>query len=363
MKKTAIALLHKPVLVTIVSLLIAGAIGIAAIQGGSAIRASEVNVDAGGGTAPDAGARAGHLSLGFLTSGRIKTVSVKVGDEVQKGDILASLEPENTAGALTQAKAALASAEAAYQKALNGATGPEIDVAKAAVSAAENNLASIRRQQDALVDNARRKLYSDGLVAISYDKDRRAVVPTISGTYNGTDSGEYEIFFDDFNDYNAMQVTFSGLEKGTAMGRDVPQPFGTRGLMIAFPDVDYKIEDQWTVEIPNTSGANYTANLNAYQAAVQTRDQSVAAAEAALEQAQAALALKAAATRPEDVAAAAAQVESARGALQMAQAAYDSRIIRAPEAGVVTAVHISAGQIAAPNAPAIELSITPRQSN
>ncbi len=51
-------------------------------------------------------------------------------------------------------------------------------------------------------------------------------------------------------------------------------------------------------------------------------------------------------------------MEGARGALQIAQAAYDQRRIIAPGDGTVTAVHISAGQAATANTPAVELSGT-----
>jgi HlyD family secretion protein len=365
MKQTILTILHKPKYVAAGSLVVAVAIAFAVLYGGS-IETNISYAKAAPGTISLtgqalSGGENASLTLAFSVGGQIKSVNVKTGQEVHKGDVLAVLDPLNTAGGLTQAKAAYASAAANYQKVVNGATSPIIDVSKATVKTAETNLAEIKRQQDTLVANARRKLYSDGLVAISDDNDRRDIVPTISGVYNGEQSGKYEVYFSGFNAlYNNKEISYLGIEKGKADMDDVPQSFGTNGLYIALPiqssENSYRLDDRWTINIPNPNGANYASNLNAYNSALQTRDQAVAGAEAQLEQAQAALAVTVAAARPEDVAAAAAQVESARGALQIAQAAYDQRTIIAPGDGTVTAVRISAGQVATPNSPAIELS-------
>ena len=298
----------------------------------------------------------GNLTLGFLASGRIKSVSVKAGDTVTKGKVLAELDAGNTLGALTQARAAYTGAQANYQKVINGATGTTIDVAKAALNTAKTNLEQVTNQQNTLIINARRKLYSDGLVAVSDDDTRRNIVPTITGNYDGAQEGQYEIYFADFNAlYNRNEISFRDLEKGIAEKSDLPQKFGTKGLLIAFPEADYRLDDRWTVDIPNKNGTNYVANLNAYQSAIQTKDQAIATAQATLDQANANLASIVTAARPEDVAGAQAQVNNALGAVQIAEAAYNNTIITAPIDGTVTSVVITAGQIAAPNAPAIEL--------
>jgi HlyD family secretion protein len=114
----------------------------------------------------------------------------------------------------------------------------------------------------------------------------------------------------------------------------------------------------WIVSIPNTKASDYIAKYNAYQTALQTQTQTLATTDAAVQQAESNLNVTAAAARPEDVASAAAQVESAKGALQVAQAAYDQYRIVAPSDGTITAVHVSAGQTATANAPAIEMSGT-----
>lgn len=366
--KKLLSILNKPLYVTVISLMIAGAIFASVLLESQAspkemqfVKAVPGTISLVGQATP--GVAGSNLTLAFAASGQIDTVNVKAGDSVKKGDVLAALDPGNAAGGLTQAKAAYAAAVASYQKVVNGATGPAIDAARASLNAAKVARDQAASSHDALVENARRKLYSDNLVAVSDDKTRRDIVPTITGAYNGENPGYYELYFDDFNDlYNNKKVSYIGLEKGDTKRSDLPQPLGTKGLLVAFPQVDYdlginyKLDDRWTVDIPNINGANYTSNLNAYQAALQARSQALANADALIAQAESNLNVVTAAARPEDVAAAAAQVENARGALQIAQSVYDQRRIIAPGDGTITAVRVSAGQMTAANAPAIEIS-------
>ena len=111
----------------------------------------------------------------------------------------------------------------------------------------------------------------------------------------------------------------------------------------------------WTVSIPNTQSPAYLSNYNAYQSALENQSQAVAGAQAAIDTAQAALDQKLAGARSEDLDIAKAQVESTQGALQIAQGAYDNTLITAPADGTITNVTITAGQVALPNTPAIEL--------
>ncbi len=293
------------------------------------------------------------LTLGFVAGGRIATVSVKTGDVVKKGDVLATIDAGNAVGALSQARAAYTAAQANYQKIINGATGAAIDVAKAALNTATVNLAEAKKQQSVLVANAHRALLNSTLIPRTTG-DTVLTPPTISGTYTKDVEGVITITTNQSSD--GGYFTVSGLVEGTgSMKKAAPQPLGDSGLFIQFSDAAAATTTTWTLELPNTTAPNYLTNYNAYQQALQTRDQVLATAQAAVDQAQANLTQLVTAARPEDVATAQAQVESARGALEIAQAAYSNTIITAPENGTITNVLITAGQIAASNAPAIEI--------
>lgn len=296
------------------------------------------------------------LSLGFLTNGRIKDINVKVGDSVKKGDVLAALDPENTAGAVTQANAALMSAQANYQKVINGATGSDIDVLKTSVQKATINLERVRDTQNLLVKNAYDAYLNSGVAAVQKNEfDDDMIAPVISGSYTMGKEGDINLEF--YPSTSGVAFKTTGLIETTGLiNQTNAQPIGKTGLYIRFVDSKKMDNSKWIISLPNKKAPNYLANLNAYEAAKKTRDQSVQIAEADLAQAKSNLAAKAAAARPEDVASANAQVENAKGALQIAEAAYNSRMIKAPEDGVVMSVRISAGQIAVPNSPVIELS-------
>jgi len=295
-----------------------------------------------------------NLSLGFLTGGRIKSVSVKAGDKVLKGQILATLDAENTQGALTQAEAAYETAKANYQKIINGATGSAIDVAKAAVNTAQVNLDGITKQQNILLANAYANLLNSALTAKS-DTDTSIPSPIITGTYTKNIEGTITIVINQGGTGGYFAI--GGIATGTGIiSTTIPEPILDTGLYIEFPTGFSYVGTTWKINIPNNTAPNYLANYNAYQVAQETKNQAIANAQATLDQANASLTALVAAARPEDVATAQAQVDNASGAVQIAQAAFQNTIILAPSDGTVVSVAIAPGQIATPNSPAIEFT-------
>jgi HlyD family secretion protein len=289
-----------------------------------------------------------------ISGGRIKDVSVKVGDIVKQGQILASLDADNALGAVTQAKATYASMQANYQKIINGATSASIDVAKAVVATAKTALEEATKQQALLVSNARTQLLSQGLQAIPETQGAIVAPPVISGSY--TKNTEGTITLNVYQSGDGGYFTATGLVSGSGKISNVsPQPIGDSGLFVLFSTNSAANQPNWKISIPNQNSASYVSNYNAYQAALQTKESVIANAQAQLTQAQANLTALQVAARPEDVAQAQAQLQSAFGALQIAQGVYNNTIITAPTDGKVTMVAISKGQIATPNTPAIEL--------
>lgn len=360
MKNILFSILNKPLYVTIASLVIAGGIGASVFLGGNAVAQAQLAKAAPGtisitGQAAQNGSGT-NLTLAFTAGGQISQVNVKSGDSVKKGDVLAALDPQNTAGGLTQAKAAYASAAAAYQKVVNGATGPAIDAARAAVNTATVARDQTQKQQEVLVQNAYSALLNATPQAYPETGGVEQDAPAILGSYSLGKEGTITLETYPSSAESGYSFRLSGLVTGGGTVSSVtPQPLGNSGLTILFP-TGYNGSRTWSITLPNTKAPDYVAKYNAYQTAKQTQSQANATADAAVAQAESNLNVTAAAARPEDVAAASAQVESARGALQIAQAAYDQRRIIAPGDGKITAVHISAGQVAAANAPAIEMS-------
>jgi multidrug resistance efflux pump len=272
------------------------------------------------------------VDLAFPKSGRVNAVSVKTGDVVKKGQVLANLDFADVRGALDIA-------HANYQKVLNGATGTDIDVAKATVASAQTALDQIKLQQGISVANAKKNLLNSGFVVTTNDNLSSQLPPIITGTYLYDTEGIMTITT--YASSGGSSFKTSGLVDAIGMeSTEIPQPIGDTGLFIKFSNPSDRTI--WTLDIPNTESPGYTANLNAYQAAQATETQMIANATATLSQAQSALALKQASARPEDVAAAA-------GALSAAQGAYDNDFIYAPADGVITVVNLNVGAIAGAN--------------
>lgn len=288
------------------------------------------------------------LSLSFKVSGFVSRVSVKEGQKVRQGEILANLDQKDQAAALTSARGSLALAEANYQKVLDGASSEEVAVSQRTVDSAKSALENAKTQQATAVANAYKALLNSTISAVPNTSNAGNATLSISGTYNAKEQGVYKITI-----YNDSFVA-TGLESAGGQVKTTPVPMGTRGLFVSFSGTVYN-GDFWTVSIPNTSASTYVANYNAYQAALETQKTTVDAAAAALAQAEASLALKKAQARPADLKAAQAQVLSAQGQVQSALASLENTIIRAPAAGTITKVNIKPGELASAQSPVIVL--------
>lgn len=306
------------------------------------------------------------LSLSFKVSGVVDRVFVKVGDTVKNGSVLAQLQQRDQAASLTSARGALASANANYQKVLEGASNEEIIVSQRAVDSAsvtlenaKNNLAKVKSQQETAVKNAFLSLLNSTSAAIPFTGNISSITPTISGTYSGSAKGTYNL------SVSSGRYYVNGLESGSGNLSTNLTALGTKGLYFQFSSVTptlYNSSDNWTIEIPNTQASNYLTNLNAYNAALETQSSSVSTAESTVsasmssfDQAVAALNLKKAQARPADVSAARAQILSAQGQVAAASAALENTIIRAPADGTITTVDVKVGELATALQPLVVL--------
>lgn len=353
MKQHIKSLPHHPKRVIVVSLVIAFAIGIFGyIKINEKITSPIVKDNGSININENISSPSRNLTLGFLAAGRIKSVSVKTGDVVKKGAMLATLEAENAQGALSQAKAAYETAQANYQKIINGATSAAIDVAKAAVNTAKINLDGITKQQNVLVSNAYSNLLNSTLSAKS-DTDTSLTPPAVTGTYNKKIEGTITLSINQGG--SGGYFTIGGMVTGVGiMSTTTPEPILDTGLYVQFSSLVSFVGTNWKINIPNNTAPNYLANYNAYQSALETKNQVIANAQATLDQTNISLAALVTTARPEDVTMAQAQMNNALGAMQIAEGAFANTIIVAPADGTIGSVVITPGQIALPNTSAIE---------
>lgn len=293
------------------------------------------------------------LALSFQRSGSVADIKTKIGDKVKKGQVLLALDNKDASASINQATAAVQAAQAAYDKLVNGATNADVQVAQVALDNAQTNLKTVKQQQQVAVDNAYKALLNSGLAALPGTGNIGNANPIISGTYTGSEQGQYNIVL--YATGNGLTFVASGLENATGLVSVTPVPLGTRGLFIQFPNTSQPSGNTWTVPIPNTQAVNYVANYNAYQAALQAQSAALAQAQAQVDSAQAALDLKKSRARPEDIASAQAQVNAAKATLQLAQNAYANGLVVAPVDGTVTSVDVKIGESASPGKPVLKM--------
>jgi HlyD family secretion protein len=257
---------------------------------------------------------ASAVNLGFASQGRVASVTVKEGDKVSAGEVLAVLDTADLQASLKNARAALTIAEANNT---NTAT----------------NLSTVTAQQNTLVQNAYNTLLSDHLEADPINLSITAPAPTITGTYNGPE-GQYHIHVYASGANSGASFTVSGLETGFTQEAAIsaPVPLGSKGLYIQFQPNSIYAGSDWVVNIPNTHSSTYTADKNAYDAAVAARTQAITTAENALNNAS------------NTGTVAQAQIDQAQAQVDSVVAQISQREIIAPFNGVVSAVNVKPGQ-------------------
>jgi len=344
MKNKIIKLLEKPKTIIPISITIAVIIGVLIFM--FVGRPPQVNIDyknsdLGSESLSQSFADGEELSLAFVKSGRISNVPVKIGDVVHKGQVLAELTSTDASGAVSQASGALEVAKANYEKILNGATGTDIDVLKASVTRAENNLEKTVSTQQTLVQNAYYNLLNSTPEAIPKDGTGDYVAPIISGNYNLGKEGTIKLT----SYYSAGGSSFSatGLTEGTGAANSITsQPIGDSGLFIKFPSTTNININDWIIEIPNKKAANYLQNYNAYQLALETRDKAISDAQANIGTADISSISDAEITQAQ------ANIDSIIAKIQNAK-------IVAPISGVITQFDAKVGQLASQSVPLISI--------
>ncbi|MBP9771582.1 MAG: efflux RND transporter periplasmic adaptor subunit [Candidatus Pacebacteria bacterium] len=264
--------------------------------------------------------------LGFEASGVVRSVTVDVNDAVYKGQVLASLGLGTLAAELQSAQADLA-------------------IKRAEVANTSISLDTIKEKHDTLVTNARIELYSDGLIAEPKSSTYTQLPPTISGRYTG-DAGIYKITIRPGSQSDDSDLYVFDMEDPdpVEVSRTGATPIGTKGLFVSFPTAPSQYEGTtWYITIPNEKSSLYPANYSAYQDALRERDRVIEDAEAELRREQ------------EGASIAEAQVARAQAEVARIQALIEERILRAPFAGIITAVSIDPGETVSASIPSISL--------
>jgi HlyD family secretion protein len=237
------------------------------------------------------------INLSPKNAGIIKSLLVKEGDVVKKGQIIAYMDDSNLQGQLTQAKSGIASAEANLQKLLAGNRAEDIAQSQAQLEEAQANLKKIiagNRPQD--IAQAEARLNKVKVTLNQAESDLKRYQELLN-------SGA--ISHQSFSTYQTNRET-------------------------AFAQVQ---EAEQALKLQKTG----------------SRSEDIEQARAKVKQLQQSYNLIKAGARKEDIEQARSQVNSARGSLQTILAQINDTVIRAPFDGVVTKKYADPGSFVTPN--------------
>jgi len=141
------------------------------------------------------------INIGFRNTGRIESISVKVGDKVKKGDVLAKLDTSDLRIQLQQANANLSLNQAQLNKLLAGAGVEQIKSAQTTVSNAEAAFQNAKQKLTDITAQATASLndsYEDALNVLedAYLKaynSRNAALAVQRSYFTGNDQQSLEV--------------------------------------------------------------------------------------------------------------------------------------------------------------------------
>jgi HlyD family secretion protein len=264
--------------------------------------------------------------LSFTAAGRVQTLAVTEGGEVQAGEVLATLETADVEAQIAQAEAALAVSQANLAQIQAGARPEEIAAAQEALAAAQAGV-SAARANVASAQAALAKLKAgpqpEELIVAKAAMDKAAVALQLA-------QSEY--------DKIAWQSGIGATQQAVALRQ---------------ASTDYE-----------SAKANYEAlvrgataeELDMAQAAVEAARAQVDVAQAQAGQARAQLDQLLSGPSAEAINVVEAQVQQAKAALEATQVALDQTTLRTPFAGTVAVLEVSVGETVLPGQTVLTLA-------
>lgn len=253
---------------------------------------------------------ADRADLAFNRSGRVASLRVEKGQSVRAGQTLATLEM--------------------------GTLYAQLEDARAALRIAESDAITTPDQQDTIVENAYQTLLSNDLQAYVVDSRDEATPPVVTGTYTGTDTGEYRLQMYESKAESGYGFTYSGLESGrSTVFVNAPGPLGTRGLYVQFDPTSNYFGTEWVIPVPNTRSATYSTVKAGYDQALAARERAVGVGETAV-RVQAA-------------------IDQANARVRSVNAQIAEGVIRAPFDGIVGDIEIEVGESATSGVPVVAM--------
>ncbi len=292
-----------------------------------------------------------RAELAVTLQGLVTNINVRVGDEVETGDVLiefdtreldfavrsaqqnlinqqaalADLQEPASAADIASAEAALASAQARLEKLETGADEFDIAVAEANLRSAQASISSAQANLNATFDTVSEASIeaakAELVIAQNQFEQLERTLEDVGDFANKRLADAYE----------SAKVNFLAAQ-------------AKYDRILAGADPNAVGAQQQAVSAASARASASEADLIALQTAASTAD--MAAAQANVASAEARLAALMENAKSEDIAIAEANVKSAEISLEDAQYNLDNAIVSAPFDGVITAIHVAPGEVA-----------------
>lgn len=346
-----------------------------------------------------------EITLQTQVSGTIKNIYAREGEKVKKGDVLLKLKASEIRAELMAKKAALASAEAALQQALDGTRAEEIEVTQKTVEEAKSKVESKKQNLKDIKNKAKNKIeeaYEDvpDLLSSAYYKADDAVNNKTDEFFTGDDTDNPQITFNTSNSkaatkaesqrHQAQDILKNFKEEINNLSGDNREKIRAalsnsrtrleevEGLLLTLTEVANSAIT--SSSFTSTELANYKANLSSTRTEVNTaltnvvnqtqliegtritNEKNISTARSALESAKTSLSkaksqleLKKSGSTESTIDLKKAGVQQARANLSRIREKLQKYTLRAPMDGIVTRIPKEEGEVISPQEKAISM--------
>jgi len=343
-----------------------------------------------------------RIGLNFRISGRISQISVKAGQEVAAGEVLARLDVVALQSRVVDARAMVDKARAKYDELIAGATNEDIQVVKDTVEqkkgdkkTVENTLNNLRAKKETELQN----LKETSITVINNEiVVAKAAMDEIKRTLNNSDA-EGTLGLENTasvinlqnsrnkanNSISELSDETNGLTVASSDGSILSALDNAKSMLdlvkTALDDMltvlDYTItstdlseseldtledniqSDQTSISASRTSiqtaKTNWTNKISYYEDQEAAAQDAISQAEAAVKVAESQLAAKISPPQLFQINAQKAEIAQAEAALSLALANLDDTVIRAPIPGTITKKNLEAGEQASLSEPVLEM--------
>lgn len=286
-------------------------------------------------------------------SGNVTGVRVKLGDTVNRGDVLYTIDDTDLRLQVRQAEAGLASAQAAYNNAVGGGAQQSITQLEQALTAAELEYSNAQSAYE------RAKAANESGSAV---KQAQATLDEAKGAYERAQASY------DSNTavaaaqvaYDSAKLAFERLQQLYEQGGVSKQQLEAAENQLTTAQAQLSSAQDGAKQTLDSAKSRYDIAQEQYNTAVLNKDAELESAKSRLDNAQASLNaarenldLTQNVINPQNAQSASASVQSAQAALDIAREQLSNAIVTAPISGQVSAIPVEVGAMASQSSPVL----------